>query len=1068
MTSPFEWETVAIPVVAGVDLQSPARHVEPRRLLGLFNARMVRGRGMTRRRGHDLSIPQFRDLSADRVAPYTPPTLPSTGVDPREPFDPNAVIPAEWLHGYGVFNLTQQDPTGNPEYSFSQETRPGILCGAAKRGDEQMIWDGFRFFSRTTSTWRPTGFYDPPMSLGFSYLTGQKAQRRQGDAVMPWARVEKAPGSSLHQFYPDVADNGVVRVYAYSSPKNAALDHSAIVSVVDSATGVVLQADKELRAVAGFQPFVRAIPVGNYVHVFVQDFSSADLTMYTLGPAVSDELPAWTSQSLGVCSNWDVRKVSETKFTVLRTNGGNLLVAEFTAAGATSATNFAAWTSFNRGVGPAASQGAIAIQAQTGEICLVWRNGTALWSRIYSTNSTALVGAASIAAGGGWSPNSHLTVESQYLKTRTATETRPAFRVYWDTTDSAGITVVGTNSITANLAGVTVVFATTVIAAAPNITLLASQAFRVGQRTYVWAYAGEGGNLHQYVLYDENLLPCGTVLGGFALDSLGSQLHSVNWYDPRPGYPTKDHVVFHMGLTYSRLGSTEKTEGRYVRLDFLPPLRSAQMGEVTYFPGAMSWAYDGSVVSEATPLSVPHIRTGTPSGGGGLTASSTYGYRVYLGWTNSVGERVVGAAATQTFTTGIGEGTLTLKLNPCILRRTGAYYLIYRRKATGTTYHLLTSTDPTSSNFLPASNSIEATFVDSLSDASLGSREGDPANDPTLIPSFPAPASEIVAAGNSRLWLAGGEIEMGTVRASKLHAERVGVGFSPALQLAPRRGATPITAIGFMGSFGVAFTKDRAYAIEGDGPTNNAGGAFWPDPKDLFTDEGALRQEGVTLLSDGLTFVSSSGVRLITPSGQLQAIGSPVDTEVREQRITAVVQTRDDIRFYHRGGAVVMDRMTGAWGFWTGVGCVGAVEGDDGAVLATQDGYVFTEADEVWTDAGSPYTYRVRFAWLRRGDLGDFQRIRRVGALGHYNGNHTLNVNVYMDENSSPTDTWSTAADPLVPWEWRRRLSRQKCSVVSVEISDNGPDDESFTLTGLTLELGYKRGLSRIPWKSGQ
>jgi hypothetical protein len=52
-------------------------------------------------------------------------------------------------------------------------------------------------------------------------------------------------------------------------------------------------------------------------------------------------------------------------------------------------------------------------------------------------------------------------------------------------------------------------------------------------------------------------------------------------------------------------------------------------------------------------------------------------------------------------------------------------------------------------------------------------------------------------------------------------------------------------------------------------------------------------------------------------------------------------------------------------------------------------------------------------------------------------------------------------------WRWRRRLQRQKCSVISIAIDDNYTDGEGFVLTALALEIGRKQGLDRIPWRGG-
>lgn len=63
------------------------------------------------------------------------------------------------------------------------------------------------------------------------------------------------------------------------------------------------------------------------------------------------------------------------------------------------------------------------------------------------------------------------------------------------------------------------------------------------------------------------------------------------------------------------------------------------------------------------------------------------------------------------------------------------------------------------------------------------------------------------------------------------------------------------------------------------------------------------------------------------------------------------------------------------------------------------------------------------------------------------------------------TDTFRTLRDRV--WRARRRLLRQKCSVISIAIDDNYTDGEGFTLTALALELAKKKGLDRSPWRGG-
>ena len=101
---------------------------------------------------------------------------------------------------------------------------------------------------------------------------------------------------------------------------------------------------------------------------------------------------------------------------------------------------------------------------------------------------------------------------------------------------------------------------------------------------------------------------------------------------------------------------------------------------------------------------------------------------------------------------------------------------------------------------------------------------------------------------------------------------------------------------------------------------------------------------------------------------------------------------------------------------------------------------------------------------------------------GWSGGTLTLTVEaVDQDGNhSEETFTWSitsqaaavSSGSPGYPfrdsvWRWRRRLARQKCSVISVAIEDSYSPNAGFTLTALALEVGRKPGLDRTPWRGG-
>jgi len=164
-----------------------------------------------------------------------------------------------------------------------------------------------------------------------------------------------------------------------------------------------------------------------------------------------------------------------------------------------------------------------------------------------------------------------------------------------------------------------------------------------------------------------------------------------------------------------------------------------------------------------------------------------------------------------------------------------------------------------------------------------------------------------------------------------------------------------------------------------------------------------MSQDSLALISSGLFFQSPAGIRLLSAGGGLSPVGQPVDSLARGLRIagTGVVGEDQEVRFYHAQGALVFNYLYNTWSTWTcRAAGVGRNPNTGLAVLASPDGTIWDETDGQWLDNGSPYRQRVRFGWLRRGDLMDFQRVRRIGAIGEASplDPHKVHVEVFYDE----------------------------------------------------------------------
>ena len=227
--------------------------------------------------------------------------------------------------------------------------------------------------------------------------------------------------------------------------------------------------------------------------------------------------------------------------------------------------------------------------------------------------------------------------------------------------------------------------------------------------------------------------------------------------------------------------------------------------------------------------------------------------------------------------------------------------------------------------------------------------------------------------------------------------------FNPVLAVAVDRSIEPITAIGFFGESRIYFRRTQSYVHEGDGPDNSSS-TSWTTPRLAYSDVGAVGPEGLALISRGLLFQSPAGIRLIGPGGALQPIGVPTDSIAKDLSLcgTLVSGPDQEVRFYAKqGDTLVYNYQYDCWSTWRLTAAGVARDPDTGlALLANPRGKFWTETEGVYLDGGSAYNHRVRFAWLRRGDLMDFQRVRRIGALGSCNPEeaHQVRAEVFYDE----------------------------------------------------------------------
>jgi len=470
-------------------------------------------------------------------------------------------------------------------------------------------------------------------------------------------------------------------------------------------------------------------------------------------------------------------------------------------------------------------------------------------------------------------------------------------------------------------------------------------------------------------------------------------------------------------------------------LDFDHPaaFQAVQLGRGLYLASANPLAYDGDRWSEAEYHCAPDVGTSpagvdvsfaasfTPSASGGSMSDGTYLYKLWYEDIDAAGEvhrgptsvgilkTLSGGGSSQSVSIAIPTYRLTSKrrVRLCVARS--------KAGATGTDSQIplfrCTSTDPsitTGANcFVFNDTTVDTvTFVDGLSDTTLGAREPLYTNG-GILSNDPSPwAGNAIAGGKSRLFWTD-PIDPNLVRFSQQLAEDTGMEASPRLvsPCDPYGGA--IVAISTMDETVVAFKETALYGFTGPGPLANPSAdpaqyAF--SPAELVTsDVGCISPKSVCQSPMGLAFQSQKGIKLLDRSLQIQDIGSSVYA-LNDQTVTraTLLPDRHQIVFLTGDGTTLLwDYERNQWSKWTNH------EGFDACVVdglyhyLRTDGRVFRETPGLYQDDNSHIPMVIETAWIKlAGYLQGWQRILWAYIIGTWKSSHTLSVKWRIDYNA--------------------------------------------------------------------
>lgn len=470
----------------------------------------------------------------------------------------------------------------------------------------------------------------------------------------------------------------------------------------------------------------------------------------------------------------------------------------------------------------------------------------------------------------------------------------------------------------------------------------------------------------------------------------------------------------------------------------------------------------------------------------GEMSDGNYGYVAVYRWTDNNGREHLSAPTPQALQVILNGGTDTQSVQVRVptLRVTEKENVIidvYRTEANGTIYYKITSsTNPT----LNSKTVDYIDFTDTISDAELITREllyttGG------VLENIAAPSCNLITIFNNRLAVVGEE--RNRLIFSKLTEEGKPVEFTDLIYKDVDDYGGPISTILTMDDKLLIFEKDATLYMTGDGPNNLLQQDSFTNPELIASDIGSLNPDSAVLTPNGIMFKSRKGIWQVSRGLSLEYVGARVE-QFNDSTITSadIVGELNQIRFTTSEElALVYNYNLDKWATFTNHGAKSAVVLGNDYYYLREDGLLYKENRNTFSDASSPIKFRMETGWLSFNQLQGFQRVYCALILGTYKSAHKLRVKVaynfvdaYVQEqiidvtdfvDTTAYGDYSPYGDPSTVnyggnldgslYQLRIDMERQKCQSIKILIEDAQDQvGEGLTLSAITLKVGAKQG----------
>jgi hypothetical protein len=515
--------------------------------------------------------------------------------------------------------------------------------------------------------------------------------------------------------------------------------------------------------------------------------------------------------------------------------------------------------------------------------------------------------------------------------------------------------------------------------------------------------------------------------------------------------------------------------------------------------------YDGGQMGEACFFHFPQGVALQNSAVGG-TLAGTFSFCAVYEWVDNQGQRHQSAPSPPlTFTTDGSHNGIIYSCQPLMfgVRAANCSVVFYRTVNAGTTFYRLNTVAS------PIANDRTAATVGGTDTTATSSATADPITANEILyttggalPNDNPPACNAISSYQGRIVYANAENGQDW-RFSQSTTPGQGLYFNEALLGAPtQQDAGPLSAIAALDDKLILATQTRKFWTSGTGPNAAGLNGSYAAPQLLPSDVGIVDQRASVVVPDvqvddpplqvqrpgGLIHATKHGLYMLGRGLTDSYVGMPVDSSYSSSSIGSATLEVDksQARWVCGSNVLVYDYLFGQWSIFSGSVTPTCSTIWNGLWTFGYSGHLAQDSTGPGRDFGTTaVTLSLSTAWIKLAALQAFQRVKYALVFGAYGSPSTLTCTAFQDYSTqlyggivspilgvttSPIVAISEASANIVAadlkrWQLRWHQQIQKCEAIQFQFSDTptGGDYSGLSFSGLTLELGIKKGSYKLP-----